>query len=244
MATPAEIAAASSCFRCISDFEASLLYLLSQIAGVADPATIAANASCFNCIADKQAAILYLLDQIASGGSGGGTAPGAPVNSVQFNDAGAFGGDAGLTYAKATDTLSSGTVLLGAGSAATPALAFTAEPSSGIFRVGVARFGFTAFGVWLAEFNNNMFEIKTGKVLAMSSGANQRAGNIALIGGTIAVANTTVQANTVVLLTRKTSGGTIGTSITYTVTAGVGFTITSDNILDTSTFTYVLIDVP
>tara|TARA_R110002060_G_scaffold70274_2_gene78867 strand:+ start:690 stop:1826 length:1137 start_codon:yes stop_codon:yes gene_type:complete len=36
---------------------------------------------------------------------GGGGPPGTPLNSVQFNDAGSFGGDAGLTYNKTTDVL-------------------------------------------------------------------------------------------------------------------------------------------
>jgi len=38
-------------------------------------------------------------------GSGGGGTPGGTNTQVQFNDAGAFGGDAGLTYNKTTDTL-------------------------------------------------------------------------------------------------------------------------------------------
>ncbi len=83
-----------------------------------------------------------------------------------------------------------------------------------------------------------------GSVLSIASGSNQRAGNAVLVGGTVTVANTTVTANTVVMLTRKTSGGTIGTAITYTVIAATSFTITSDNPLDTSTFSYLLIEVP
>jgi hypothetical protein len=42
--------------------------------------------------------------------SGGGT-PSAPLNSVQFNDNGSFGGDSGLTYNPLTNTLSSGRYL-------------------------------------------------------------------------------------------------------------------------------------
>lgn len=79
MATPAEIAAASSCFRCISDFEAALLYLLATNAGIMDPATIAANSACYRCIPDFEAAVLYLLD---NGGSGGGSGGDAGVGSV------------------------------------------------------------------------------------------------------------------------------------------------------------------
>jgi len=40
----------------------------------------------------------------ASGGGGGGT-PGGSDTQVQFNDGGSFGGDAGLTYNKTSDTL-------------------------------------------------------------------------------------------------------------------------------------------
>ena len=41
---------------------------------------------------------------VASGGGGGGT-PGGADTQVQFNDSGSFGGDAGLIYNDATDTL-------------------------------------------------------------------------------------------------------------------------------------------
>jgi len=40
--------------------------------------------------------------------AGGGGVPASPVNSVQFNNAGAFGGRANFTYASGTDTLSVG----------------------------------------------------------------------------------------------------------------------------------------
>jgi hypothetical protein len=43
-------------------------------------------------------------DTVSGGGGGGGT-PGGSNTQVQFNDGGSFGGDAGLTYDKATDVL-------------------------------------------------------------------------------------------------------------------------------------------
>lgn len=86
--------------------------------------------------------------------------------------------------------------------------------------------------------------LTVGKNLIVPTGANKRAGNIALIAGTITVANTTVTADTLVMLTRKTAGGTIGTAITYTLFVGTSFTINSDNPLDTSTFSYFLIENP
>lgn len=90
----------------------------------------------------------------------------------------------------------------------------------------------------------NAITMTAASLLSITSGANQRAGNAVLVAGTVTVSNTTVTANTIVMLTRKTSGGTIGTAITYTVSAGNSFTITSDSVLDTSTFSYLLIEVP
>ena len=86
--------------------------------------------------------------------------------------------------------------------------------------------------------------VTLGGPLTLPSGSNKRAGSATLVAGTITVSNTSVTANTVVMLTRKTSGGTIGTAITYTLSAGASFTINSDNILDTSTFVWVLIENP
>ena len=44
------------------------------------------------------------LDEVGAG-AGGSTSPGGANTQVQFNDGGAFGGDAGLTYNKTTDEL-------------------------------------------------------------------------------------------------------------------------------------------
>lgn len=92
--------------------------------------------------------------------------------------------------------------------------------------------------------SNGNLSIATAKLLSIASGTNQRAGNATLVAGTVTVSNATVTANTIVMLTRKTTGGTIGTAITYTVSAGASFTINSDNPLDTSSFSYFLVEVP
>jgi hypothetical protein len=81
--------------------------------------------------------------------------------------------------------------------------------------------------------------------------AAPRKGNSVLVGGTVTVANTTVTANTIVLITRKTAGGTLGAGgFNYTTTAGTGFTINSEDLtgvlstLDTSTVSWFLTEVP
>lgn len=106
---------------------------------------------------------------------------------------------------------------------------------------GVIRLQFDNLGV--GTFSGDLI-FPAGKVIKITSGANQRAGNLTLVGGTVTVANTTVTANTIVILTRKTAGGALGATTTYTVSAGVSFTVTSVSGTDTSTFSYLLIEVP
>ena len=84
---------------------------------------------------------------------------------------------------------------------------------------------------------------KTTALIQPSSGAAPTAGNATLVGGTVTVNTTAVVTGDIVLLTRKTSGGTIGTAITYTINSGVSFTITSDNVLDTSEFSWAIVKV-
>lgn len=79
------------------------------------------------------------------------------------------------------------------------------------------------------------------RYVALSTGSAPIAGNATLVAGTVAVSTTAATADCIVMLTRKTSGGTIGTAITYTISAGTSFTITSDNVLDTSTFSWFIV---
>ncbi len=77
---------------------------------MADPNVLLNEVSCLNCNSNASMAQLLelaLLQRIdASGGGGGGGTPALPLNSVQFNNAGAFGGDAGFTYNNTTDIVS------------------------------------------------------------------------------------------------------------------------------------------
>jgi hypothetical protein len=88
----------------------------------------------------------------------------------------------------------------------------------------------------------NLIVASAGKGLQLKSGANARAGNATLVGGAVTVPNTSVSANTLVMLTRKSAGGTMG-FLTYSVAAGTGFTITSESSADTSVVSYQLIEL-
>lgn len=96
----------------------------------------------------------------------------------------------------------------------------------------------------LRDLSLRSMTMATAGLLSVTSGTNQRAGNLTLVGGALTVANTTVTNNSVILLTRKATGGTIGFAVTYTVIATTSFTVTSDNALDTSTYSYLIIEVP
>ncbi len=78
-------------------------------------------------------------------------------------------------------------------------------------------------------------QIKGGSALA-------RAGNATLVGGTVTVSNTTITANSIIYLTRKTAGGSIG-DLTYTLSAATSFTINSASGTDTSTVSFVIIEL-
>lgn len=90
--------------------------------------------------------------------------------------------------------------------------------------------------------SGNLSLTTVGSYIQYKSGTGQRAGNATLVAGTVTVTNTSVTANTVITLTRKTAGGTIG-NLSYTVSAGASFTINSDNALDTSVVSYHLLEV-
>lgn len=111
-------------------------------------------------IVDTSNNILYGYDPVdaawlnLTGGAGG--VPGGSDTYVQFNDGGSFGGDAGLTYNKTTDTLTSGAYIASMGSVGTPAYSFSGDTNTGIYSsaadtvnvstAGVLRFTITSTG--------------------------------------------------------------------------------------------------
>lgn len=75
-----------------------------------------------------------------------------------------------------------------------------------------------------------------------SANANKILGEAILVAGTLAVANTSITATSLIFLSRRVAGGVVG-NLTYTRNAGVGFTIDSDNVADTSTISYLIVQV-
>jgi hypothetical protein len=101
-------------------------------------------------------------------------------------------------------------------------------------------FALTAAGD--AKVSGNITSTTAGKGIQLKSGTGARAGNATLVGGTVTVTNITVTANTLVITSRKTAGGTLG-FLTYTLSSGSSFTITSTSSTDTSVVTYMLVEL-
>lgn len=81
-----------------------------------------------------------------------------------------------------------------------------------------------------------------GKTLKITSGANAKAGTFTLVAGAATVMNTSVTANSVILVTLKTLGGTRAGLPDIVPTASTGFTATAV-VTDTSVYNYVILEV-
>ncbi|MFG2848485.1 hypothetical protein ACGF12_35800 [Kitasatospora sp. NPDC048296] len=88
----------------------------------------------------------------------------------------------------------------------------------------------------------NIVAAVAGKGFQIKEGANARMGVSVLVAGTVTVANTSITASTRVQLTIQSPGGTVGVQYVSARTAGTSFTITSNNVADTSTVAWLLIE--
>jgi hypothetical protein len=79
-----------------------------------------------------------------------------------------------------------------------------------------------------------------GIFIGIASGADDPIGEATLVAGTVVVANATIEATSLILLTRRVVGGTPG-FLSYVRNPGVGFTITSTSATDTSTVGFLLL---
>lgn len=80
-----------------------------------------------------------------------------------------------------------------------------------------------------------------GKGLRIKEGSNARMGVATLVGGTIAVANTSVTANSRIFVSRMALGGTAG-DLSVAVVAATSFTITSSSATDTSVVAWFIME--
>lgn len=84
--------------------------------------------------------------------------------------------------------------------------------------------------------------VAIGAKLDAATGANTSVGTFTLDGVTpVAVANTSITASSLVFISKVSTGGTPGTVPTYTLSAGVGFSVVGAA-LDTSVYNYLIIN--
>lgn len=83
-----------------------------------------------------------------------------------------------------------------------------------------------------------------GKTLRVKSGSNALAGTVTLTAGAGTISSTAIDANTVIVLTLKTVGGTIGGQpYVDTITPATGATVTGGGASNTSTYNWVALKV-
>lgn len=96
-----------------------------------------------------------------------------------------------------------------------------------------------------AVVSNGGYSFATvGGGITYKAGSNARTGSGALSGGTLAVTNTSVTANSQIFIQDTGGGvvGNIGSLYVASQTAATGFTVTSTNPLDTSNFKYYVFE--
>jgi hypothetical protein len=96
-------------------------------------------------------------------------------------------------------------------------------------------------GTGNVNIKNSLVFTTAGVGVKIKEGSNARMGTATLVGGTIAVANTSVTASTRVFISRSTTGGTEGT-LSTTQIASTSFTVNSSSGTDTSTVNWLLIE--
>jgi hypothetical protein len=78
----------------------------------------------------------------------------------------------------------------------------------------------------------------------ITAGSNTKTGSGTLVGGTLAVANSSITTNSMIFVQDTSSGvlTNVGSLVVSSKTAGTGFTVKSTNILDVSTFNYFVVE--
>jgi hypothetical protein len=77
--------------------------------------------------------------------------------------------------------------------------------------------------------------------VAFASGSNRPLNEATLVAGTVTVAHTGITASSLIFLSRRVAGGTLG-HLSYTRIAGTSFTINSSSATDTSTVSYFIVE--
>lgn len=173
---------------------------------------------------------------ITSGDGTGANASGGGVDLKGGVGTGSgFGGTVTIAGGNSGGGGNGGDAIISGGTAGTSATGGSVYLKGGVPGTGTS-------GEIKVQFSNVIIDT-AGKTLKIRQGSNACAGTGAtLVGGTVTVSTTAVATGNLVFLTCTAQGGTPGLGIpVITINNGVSFTITSANVLDTSTFSWLII---
>lgn len=95
----------------------------------------------------------------------------------------------------------------------------------------------------LAAYNGPLTAGTVGHGLRVKTGSGAKAGvGAVMVGGTVTVANTSITSGSIIIPIRTAAGGTVG-EITVTKIAATSFTFTSSSGTETSTFSWVIVEI-
>ena len=115
-------------------------------------------------------------------------------------------------------------------------------PNAGTWLSETESTGAVAFKSDVTASGGNLISDTAGKGLQVKEGSNAKQGTATLSGGAVTVSDSSVTANSRILLTTQAPGGTVGVPYVSTRTAGTSFTITSTSGSDTSTVAYEIFE--
>lgn len=163
--------------------------------------------------------------------------PTANSNSpINFNNDQGFMGQIAYTGSTFSSSAISPNSILFYTQLANGKLQHMAAGSGGVFEVYTG-------GIATSNLRLKVSDATTGitNKLAVTTGSNKTIGTATLVGGTVTVNNTSVTANSLIFLSRQTTGGTTG-QLSITKSAGTSFTITSTSGTETSTVAWWIVD--
>lgn len=194
-----------------------------------------------------------VVDGVINANNLGLFTPSATVPAVDVTTNNAAG-----TGIRITNQLAGGSGLNVISAAAADILLSARQNGDAFTRIRIGSDGAISFGpgtvtrdVTLSRTAANQLSVATadlrvataGRGLMVAEGTNAKSGAIALIAGTITVANTSVTATSRIQVTSQADGGTPGFLRVNARTPGTSFTITSSSVTDTSTVAWFLVEV-
>ena len=136
----------------------------------------------------------------------GVTAAAGSTTQVQFNDGGAFGGDAGLVFNKTTDALTiAGPVVHPLGAAATPSLTFTGDLNTGFWSPSADTLAASTAGTEAMRINSEC-DVLIGTTTGFASNSSTATGHRVTAAG---AALHYISSTTALFVGRQSNDGTL-----------------------------------